>query len=640
MTGDYEIQTIPEDIVGSEVRDEVRFSKQGIVTGKQENLYLKRLQGMRKEGVLAKKAKTPGWDMFPAFYRGNHYPAKMPKHKVKAVLNLIQQLVERKAALLTDSKPMIKVVPTTYAAGSNPKHLEQQSNAAQAIECAIGGIWRKTYFSESLAKAITLAEIFGCVGFHIPWNMGIGTHGDVDLQHIDPRMLIFDPYISDSRYVTKNRVASYMFLDEILPTAYLQETFKSKRDLIKGDVRYASDSIDEGGAETIFGKLKAMFDFGATGMRSSVDRTLISRGWISNFEKDGDIWKYAGGKYIVMTRDQLLVDKANPYIDNEWPIDFLDWHFDPDSALGFGDLELYKSPQELFDKMVALMVENAALMNNNIWVGDDDALDPKGWNNLSNIPGSYVKKRRGRSLERVAPPALSNGTNELIKFLMGSMEKLSSVSEALQGNAAGSVTSGIAIENLQTASQTVIRLKARQLEAVLTSMGNKMISRIFQYMTDDRVYTLCGDAGQLLAYHWERKKVLSDPAFAFDNFHFEIVPGSSLSMTKWQRGMLATQLFAQGLIDEKAALDALEYPDKEEIMKRMADAQIAQMDQQIQMAQMSGQIPGMGSQQSGGAKGGNRKAHSVPRPQAKSAAGDVEQRVQGSPDIDTRRSEV
>jgi hypothetical protein len=142
-------------------------------------------------------------------------------------------------------------------------------------------------------------------------------------------------------------------------------------------------------------------------------------------------------------------------------------------------------------------------------------------------------------------------------------------------------TSGAAIESLQIAASTAIRLKARQLEALQSRIGQKRISRIFQYYTEDRVFNLLGDDGKFHKYVWERDKVrriLEENNIsitqAFQEFRYKIIPASSLAITKWQKGLVAMQLYQAGIIDGEEVLKILEWPNWEEVYARMKEKQV------------------------------------------------------------------
>jgi hypothetical protein len=207
------------------------------------------------------------------------------------------------------------------------------------------------------------------------------------------------------------------------------------------------------------------------------------------------------------------------------------------------------------------------------------------------------------------------------------LEKLSGISPALEGKNPGQATSGVALESLQTASQTVIRMNSRFLEGTLNSIGNKLVSRVFQYCTDDKIFMRTGDAGQLLSYHFEKVKVLGDPRRYFQNFRFDVQPGSALALSRFQKALLEMQLFSLGIVDEQAVLDCLEHPDRVEILQRIAEKQLLQ----LQMMQAGGGMtPSVGLNQGGPSKG------KVPNPGQKDVqrAG-IQKPLPGGPDINS-----
>jgi hypothetical protein len=215
-----------------------------------------------------------------------------------------------------------------------------------------------------------------------------------------------------------------------------------------------------------------------------------------------------------------------------------------------------------------------------MWIGDRDALSDKEWNRLNNEPGTYVRKRPGRDLRREAGISLPPSLTQVLTMLATAIKELGGDTEAAGGRKPGQVTSGQGIEALQLAATTTVRLKARQVEYLIQNIGQKIVSRIFQYLDDDRAYKLLGDTQDVQQFLYERGKLKEalDQANikllnAHEFFQFKVAPASSLSMTKWQRGLIAVQLYQLGAIDRQAVLEAMEYPNWEEVLKRTKDEQ-------------------------------------------------------------------
>jgi hypothetical protein len=59
----------------------------------------------------------------------------------------------------------------------------------------------------------------------------------------------------------------------------------------------------------------------------------------------------------------------------------------------------------------------------------------------------------------------------------------------------------------------------------------------------------------------------------FKTFRVQIIPGSSLALTKEREYAMYATLFSMGAIDRQAFLEFIELPRREEILQRMAQAQ-------------------------------------------------------------------
>jgi hypothetical protein len=346
---------------------------------------------------------------------------------------------------------------------------------------------------------------------------------------------------------------------------------------------FASTNLKE---DSLLAKIRSMFKAKMEPdeqKKSTIPRGIVRSFWLKDRatnEKGEPL--YPTWRHIITAGGVVVHDAPNPYWDGSLPYDMLTWGFNVDSAYGRNEVQTLEMPQLMLNKVLATIIENAMFMANGIWIGDYNALDPAGWKKLSNEPGGQVKVRPGTKLERVGGPPLPLYTFQLLNMLGGSIEKLSGVPEASQGRRPGQVTSGAAIESLQVAGQTLVRLKSRQVESLISRVGQKMISRIFEYYTTNKIFSITRDSGVLQKFEFERHKILDifvknkvDSKEAFKEFVFKVAPGSSLAMTKWQKGLIATQLYQLGIIDDKEVLDAIEWPNRDEVIERTRAAKAA-----------------------------------------------------------------
>jgi hypothetical protein len=180
-------------------------------------------------------------------------------------------------------------------------------------------------------------------------------------------------------------------------------------------------------------------------------------------------------------------------------------------------------------------------------------------------------------------------------------QEISGVNEVSQG-VVPSGTSGIAIENLQEAAQTRIRLKSRNVEAWLTQVGQQFVSRIMQFYSVPRIVRITEDPESIRYFKFvidevedeagETQRVATVQDFGQDeagnavpmepiqyelkgNLDVRISVGTTLPFRKAQRKQQAKELFSMGIYDASDLLEDLEHPRKEQVLEKYNQRQQA-----------------------------------------------------------------
>jgi hypothetical protein len=542
-----------------------------------ETKLVKRLGDLYDEGARYRQKVTQDWQHSIEVVKGNVWPEKRPKYKVNAVMNFLAQVVERKTALLTDTKPAAFV--TSRKKGIDP--------VSEILQTVIDAIFEEIGWEQRLVEFIFLEQHFGIAGTNTCFDPALDWgRGAIDIPILDPRSFVFDPFVTRTYNLNSGE---YFCLETVRPTEYLRDKYHKRSDDIKADFT-SDESLKE---DSLLSKLRNLFRGRneEKGMASVVPRSIVRSYWVKDrSRKDGELL-YPTWREILIVGGCPVEDGQGPYIDGVLPFDMMEWDFNVDSAYGLNEVMKLEMPQVMFNKVLAVVIENAILMSNGIWVGDQNALTKEDWERLSNEPGSIVKKRPGTDLRREAGVALPNHLTQILTLLVNGIEKLSTITEVTEGRKPGQVTSGSAIEALQLAASTAIRLKARQIETLIQRIGQKMIARIFQYYTEDRVFNLVGEKKGSSKQQGDEKEGFKQFIFerdkirqaveqqgltmtnAFRDYTYKVVPASSLALTKWQKGLISMQLYQAGAIDREALLEALEYPNREEILKRTIEKQ-------------------------------------------------------------------
>ena len=542
---------------------------------KQDEKLLKRLNAYWEEGKKMRDIISKDWDNNPEMLKGDQLAKNRPAHKPPAVLNKLRSVSERKIALMTDTKPKFSVTPGKSGTGY-PK-------VADVLKDTTDAWWDDQSIDQVIARGLYYPINFGVMITKMPWSR---KEKEIQLKVIDPRRFVFDPHITSPAELHR---AEYVVEEEFPPLAEVKmfnpEKTKDLKEYTKpkqGLLAQARDRFMRGmGGGSAFNKEREQL--------TAVPRCWVRHFWLQDYSvtkkevkvirdkkeviEEVSVRKYPGGRYIIVAgNDIILHDEANPYWDGVHPYDMMDWYVDVDTAYGVSEVSALKNPQIIYNKIIEVLVENGMLMNNGAWIADYNAFDADGWKQLTNIPGQIIKKRPGTEVKRDAPGGVPSNLLQLATYLENFIEKEPGISE-LQGKKPGQVQSSLGVESLQMMAAAMIRIKARALESLLQRVGQKFISRVIQFYTQDRILYSIGPSGDFKEYNFVRDvfhKAISAASLidAHRDFRFRVMPGSSLSMTKTQKALMAAELFKIGAVDDQAVLEAIEWPNWKEVLQR------------------------------------------------------------------------
>jgi len=563
----------------------------------EEQRYVMKLMNIFNEAAIFKNKFTQNWTDFVDFLRGDQWPKRRPSYRVSAVLNIILENIERKDALLTDAKPIPKVTARN----------ERFQDTADILNLMLEKIFESSSFNQAMVDLVHNSQTFGNGGVGTVYNSDIFQgRGDVEIVSYDPRAYYFDPLVRRPYLLAEGE---YTIIEDIWSLAKAKDMYPEVADKISANAglsRYSMDSKDGffSRITSIVGRKKTE-EFKS----SEIPRVFIREFWIRDRQKkDGKyVFKNAARKSVLIN-DILADDGPNPYDDGLYTLDIMNWHRDFYSAFGWGDVELLTSPQKLINKIMATVMENINLTSNAIWIGDSDALSKEEWMRLNNEPGSYVKKRPGRELKRESGVPLPNYVLQTAGTLKQSADEMTGMVDVMRGDRMGQVSSGVGIDSLNMMAQSLIRLRGRDLESLQERVGRKLISRIFQFVPPEEILEVIKDAKDMDDQSLEAiesellKPIAKRRKGAWTDVAFNIEPGSSLGIVKQQKHIQSLNLRKMEVIDDRALLSDLEYPHRDQVLKRKAAENAAK--EKLQQEQKDGGQSSQFPMQPGGSPAG------------------------------------
>jgi len=239
------------------------------------------------------------------------------------------------------------------------------------------------------------------------------------------------------------------------------------------------------------------------------------------------------------------------------------------------------------------------MMSNPVWINEEDSgITP---NMITNQIAAVLTTRPGKSqaIRRDFAPAMPPGLTSLYELLMSQAEGATGLTEVSQGRKPAGVSAAAAIETLQDAAQTRIRLKERNMQNSLQQLGTQMVGLMLQFYNEPRVIRITGDKDAWPTFREFFIDQMEDGGYVYnqkestydeemDDYVTEseytstpeskglvdvkVVAGTAMPWAKSSRANIAFRLFDSNAIDEEELLKALEWPNAEEVLDRIKAA--------------------------------------------------------------------
>lgn len=564
------------------------------------------LDALTQEAISGRSNIDKDWDKFVSFTRGQQLEHRLPSYRVDFTMNMTKPTIVRKSGLLTDTKPIISVEPRR----------DDLSDAAAVLTNIIRAFWDERSILDRLTWMIYVAQHFGACPVNLPYDPTLDYgRGDFDFCPWDTRHFLMDPRIVRGVDLQK---AEYVVFEQVKTKAELVYHYGNVAQGIKPDPRYsryssfATDKRD-GSKLAKFGRyLRGVVTNSSDwDKESAIPTAVVQEFWMKDWRRFGELDKkvlervnkeieenagklgrephlrtpddlvFPGGRHIIRSGDIILLDEENPYFDNQFPSELLTWGMEIEHPWGASEVQEIKKLQEILNRVGAAVVENALLMSNAIWVADWNAFsNPKDWDDLTNRTGQIIKKKPGSDVHREAPPPLPASVFALMNMIQTFVgDVVTGMGNVMLGRSPGGDGSAQAIESLQLISQTVLRLQARSLETFLRQVGQKMIARICQFVTTDRIFRMLGEDEKIVRFEFVRDEFIQKLhgnriEDVWRDFIFDIQPLSSLAITKMQKLSLESNLYSMGI---SPATDVAEAAGKIDPEKTVEEARIERM---------------------------------------------------------------
>lgn len=578
------------------------------------------------------------------FFRGKQWKEARPAYRNSDVLNFTHAAIQTIIPIMTDSRPNITATP------ENPADFEFSEIMTQVLTSK----WDRDNFSQVVAEAIVDACVYGTAISEQPWNQELDQGlGDYEFNTVDPLYCYPDPR---SRDVNDTHGKGFI---TAIPTdvAEVKRRYPKKAHLIKSDITDTDTAKNVKFRREDF-RIRSAVDQSTLVQGSrpedqdNADQILVITAWLDDetmveekiMEKDKQGQdtdkvkgfqtkkKYPNGRKLVIANKALLEDEENPYIDGKKPFAKLVDHILPREFWGEGEVDQLKGPQQILNKLWGYVMDILSLMGNPVWK------NPVGSGvfdeSIVNKPGLVIPFNEGSEPSREPGMDVQGSIFQAFDRMRDVFDKISGIHEVSQGVVPAG-TSGVAIDQLQEAAQTKIRLKSRNVEAWLNDVGQQFASRILQFYSVPRIVRITEDENTEKYFKFvidevedeegetqrvatvqrfedvpdENGNIIQQPGEPIQyeikgNLDIRITVGSTLPFRKAQKKAQAMELFQLGIYDPEDLLTDLEHPRKAAVLEKFnqrqqaaAEAEAAAAEEEAALRQQEMAIKAGGSPQ-------------------------------------------
>jgi hypothetical protein len=547
------------------------------------------IHNLQAEAKNAKLKVMPSIKMaqFLKVYKGDHYPemefSPYTKWKARQAINYTGGAIDFITSFILEQAPHPFAIPPN----------SEQEPITDLLQSAIDDVWKDNdmdgiQMEEFATNAFIMGASIAKVYYDPLANQG---EGSIIIDTVDPRDIDIDPnckgQLSRARYV---------IWEKNLPWEEVVRRFPSYQRVVSQSLGTGEPyALESGSPKQVFFNAQAtetwdiaMFSpVTPTGvydnstyspLTQKPTKIKVIEAWLRDFtmekrknEDSGEmevVYKYTNNiRLVTIVGNHVIQDTSTPYpYMKNFPFTlYLDKPI-PWSTWGVGTVSQVWPSQMALNASKSMEQDIYRMASNPMWIIDKDS--GVRLNMLTNAPGGIVQAEKGSRVERQDGIQPSPALRETMKDSIGEISTLSGANDVVVGKQQKGTRSEKQGDSLKDSAQGPLRQKLTRLKKSVAEMGDMILALIQQFYTDIRLVRVAGDYHQPVFIKFSGLMV--DGAW---KINVESMP--STAATRQARVDQSLKLFDRDIIPKETVLSMMDFPNKEKIAKKMADAQKA-----------------------------------------------------------------
>ena len=574
-----------------------------------------------KKFEIAKAEKTrlkmhSKWMVNYSIFRGDHFKNKDSKYPLVPI-NLAYVCVSRTKANLTDNQPRFEVTA----------HDQSAEDTKGFMNAAAVRWWDVTHQQISLSETVHNSELYGSSIEKMIFDMSLENGlGDANTILTDPFKFFPWPGIRDIQKMP-------MFFEvEILDVNEIRRRWPKTGKEVKEEKEWAGlvgkkrEEVKAGtsdkGTDTTANLPPNWVPGQGPDKSEDVKMAMVIECWVRDYEtitekqpvmgpngpvmdesgqpvtQDVEVPKYPGNIHCLHIANEgkiVLDDMPNPsinpnlpkevtsqtYLFDKFPYPKLDSNCDTSNFWAFSVLEQIEIIVREINKKISQIaayidktVRPTLIMPRTLGIEE---------RHITNLPGGVywpTNPQMSQFIRYLQIPSLPQDFYAYLELLLKLIDTITGLHDVTQGRKPGGVQAASAIIALQEKAETMFREKIRNLTLLLEERGRMWISMVQNWYTEERILKMAGK---------DNPQSNSDyipfrGSEMMGKYGFDVATGSTMPKSMFVRQQQAQSLYTIKAIDQKALLEAFDWPDANQVMQRMAMGPLGALEDRLKKA--------------------------------------------------------
>lgn len=439
-----------------------------------------------------------------------------------------------------------------------------------------------------IGKAIWDSEVYGTGFIKTSWDPTLaGGLGDAIMRRVDPYTVYPDPAarsLADANYIIEVRTMSLQEVDRRWPGAAkkLRESPFLEQSDEAPDQLWNRTQVPRANPGAISPVTVPRYGMVGGGFMSALadPGVTVMEAWL----RDGDTIEDPEAPYgyrveetwrvVVIAGSHILMDEpaTNLWSHGRHPYSRL-VNADIGEFWGFSTVELLIPTQRSINRLLSAMETNILLTGNPTMV--DDVRAGISRTQATNKPGQRITTGVGGKVEWLKPPQLNAQMPDLLRYMLQRMEAVSGMAAVTRGGSQPGRNAQGVMDAMQEAAFVRIRMELTQLQLTLTDAGKLKASLIIENYTEPRNMAIIGSDGaqKMLQVQGRHFLIPTEKGEVPLEYTLLVDAGASEHTGRKAREDQVLGLANMGIIDGQAVLEALDFPGRAAITKRMTAMQ-------------------------------------------------------------------